>query len=234
MGGVWVDYNLESTIPGLFVIGEANFSDHGANRLGASALMQGVADGYFIISHSMGNYLARGKPKTVSTDHEAFKEAEAAVKERTNRLLSINGKHSASYFHRELGKIMWEYVGMERNEADLLKALEEIPKLRAKFWEDVRVPGESEDLNQALEYAGRVADFFEIGELMALDALHRAESCGGHFRVESQTDEGEALRDDENFSFVSAWEYQGEGKAPILNKEPLTFEYVKLSQRSYK
>ena len=234
MGGVWVDYNLESTIPGLFVIGEANFSDHGANRLGASALMQGVADGYFIISHSMGNYLARGKPKAVTTDHEAFKEAEAGAKTKIDRLLNANGKRSATHFHRELGKIMWEYVGMERNEAGLLKALEEIPKLRAEFWEDVRVPGKGEDLNQALEYAGRVADFFEIGELMALDALHRAESCGGHFRVESQTDEGEALRDDENFSFVSAWEYQGDDKAPILNKEPLTFEYVKLSQRSYK
>ena len=234
MGGIWVDYNLETTIPGLFVIGEANFSDHGANRLGASALMQGVADGYFIISHSMGNYLAQGKPEDIDTDHEAFREAEAAVAKRTNRLLNINGKRSAAHFHRELGKIMWEYVGMERNEAGLLKALEEIPELRAEFWKDVRVPGESEDLNQALEYAGRVADFFEIGELMALDALHRAESCGGHFRSESKTDEGEALRDDENFSFVSAWEYQGEDKAPILNKEPLAFEYVKLSQRSYK
>ncbi|MDM8521083.1 fumarate reductase/succinate dehydrogenase flavoprotein subunit [Anaerolineales bacterium HSG6] len=234
MGGTWVDYNLQSTIPGLFSIGEANFSDHGANRLGASALMQGLADGYFVIPYTMGNYLAQASLKKVDTNHPAVKEAEAAVNEKTKKLMSINGKRSVSSFHRELGRVIWDNVGMARTDAGLRKALKRIPEIRAEFWENVRVPGSAADLNQSLEMAGRVADFLEFGEVMALDALYRAESCGGHFREESQTEEGEALRDDENFAYVSAWEYAGEGKTPILNKEPLTFEYVKLTQRSYK
>jgi len=234
MGGLWVDYNLESTIPGLFVLGEANFSDHGANRLGASALMQGVADGYFVIPYTLGNYLAQTQLDKVDLKNAAVSEAENTVKEKTNRLMSINGKRTVTDFHRELGKIMWDNVGMARNDEGLKTALKLIPELKEEFWDDVRVPGSADDLNQSLEMAGRVADFFEIGELMALDALHRTESCGGHFREESQTEEGEALRDDENFSFVSAWEYTGNGKTPNLHKESLAFEYVKLSQRSYK
>jgi len=234
MGGLWVDYNLMSTIPGLFVIGEANFSDHGANRLGASALMQGLADGYFVVPHTMGNYLAQAHLDQVDTSHEAFKEAETTVAERTNRLLNINGKRTVDELHRDLGKVVWEFCGMARNEAGLKQALEKIPQIRAEFWENVNVPGESNDLNQSLEKAGRVADFLDLAELMCIDALHRAESCGGHFREESQTEEGEALRDDENFAFSSAWQYSGDDKPPILNKEPLTFEYVPLSQRSYK
>ena len=234
MGGLWVDYNLMSTIPGLFVIGEANFSDHGANRLGASALMQGLADGYFVVPHTIGNYLAQVDLDKVDTSHEAFKEAEATISEHTNRLLSVNGKRTVDEFHRDLGKVVWEFCGMARNDAGLKQALEKIPQIRAEFWENVNVPGESNDLNQSLEKAGRVADFLELAELMCIDALHRSESCGGHFREESQTEEGEALRDDENFAFVSAWQYSGDENAPILNKEPLTFEYVPLSQRSYK
>ena len=234
MGGLWVDYNLESTIPGLFVIGEANFSDHGANRLGASALMQGLADGYFIAPHTVGNYLAQTKSDPIDANHPAFREAEAAIKERISRLLSINGHRTVDSFHRELGHLLWEYCGMARNEAGLQTALEKIPQIRAEFWENVKVPGESNNLNQALEMAGRVADFLELGELMCLDALQRTESCGGHFREESQTEEGEALRDDENFAYVAAWEYTGDENKPALNKEPLTFDYVKLSQRSYK
>ncbi|MDM8528758.1 fumarate reductase/succinate dehydrogenase flavoprotein subunit [Anaerolineales bacterium HSG24] len=234
MGGTWVDYNLQTTIPGLFSIGEANFSDHGANRLGASALMQGLADGYFVIPYTMGNYLAQAKSEKVDTNHPAVREAEAGVNERMKKLLSINGKRSVSSFHRELGRVIWDNVGMARTDAGLRTALKRIPEIRAEFWENVRVPGSADDLNQSLEMAGRVVDFLEFGEVMALDALHRAESCGGHFREESQTEEGEALRDDENFAYTAAWEYAGEGKMPILNKEPLTFEYVKLTQRSYK
>jgi succinate dehydrogenase / fumarate reductase flavoprotein subunit len=234
MGGLWVDYNLMSTIDGLHVNGEANFSDHGANRLGASALMQGLADGYFVIPNTIGDYLATARPPKVDENHPAFREAVAQVDERTKRLLSIDGKRTVDSFHRELGKIMWDYCGMARNDAGLRKALELIPKLREEFWQNVNVPGSDQQLNQALEKAGRVADFFELAELMCLDALHRTESCGGHFREESQTPDGEALRDDENFTYVAAWEYAGEGSAPILNKEPLVFENVKLSQRSYK
>jgi succinate dehydrogenase / fumarate reductase, flavoprotein subunit len=234
MGGLWVDYDLMSTVPGLHVTGEANFSDHGANRLGASALMQGLADGYFIIPNTIGNYLASNKLAKVDASHAAFREAENEVAERTKKLLSIHGKRTVGSFHRELGKIMWDYCGMSRNEAGLKLALEKIPKLRSEFWRDVNVPGSGVELNQSLERAGRVADFLELGELMCIDALHRTESCGGHFREESQTPDGEALRDDANFSYVAAWEYAGENKSPILNKEPLVFENVKLSQRSYK
>ena len=234
MGGLWVDYNLMGTIDGLHVTGEANFSDHGANRLGASALMQGLADGYFIIPSTIGNYLASNKLEKVDASHPAFKAAEGEVAATTKKFLSIDGKRTVSSFHRELGKIMWEYCGMSRNEAGLRTALKKIPELRAEFWRDVNVPGSDAELNQALEKAGRVADFLELGELMCLDALHRTESCGGHFREESQTPDGEALRDDEKFAYVAAWQYAGEGKIPILNKEPLVFENVKLSQRSYK
>jgi len=234
MGGLWVDYNLMSTIPGLHVIGEANFSDHGANRLGASALMQGLADGYFIISNTIADYLASRKLAPVDTTHAAFREAEAGVAERTKRFLATKGSRTVDSFHRELGSIMWEYCGMARNEAGLKTALEKIPKLREEFWRDVNVPGSADTLNQALEKAGRVADFFELAELMCLDALHRRESCGGHFREEFQTPDGEALRDDEHFAYVAAWEFAGDGKAPVLNKEPLEFEYVHLAQRSYK
>jgi succinate dehydrogenase / fumarate reductase flavoprotein subunit len=234
MGGLWVDYNLESTIPGLFVIGEANFSDHGANRLGASALMQGLADGYFVVPYTMGNYLAQAELSQVDPTHDAFRAAEAGIIDRIERLLSINGHRTVDSFHRELGHLVWEYCGMARNEAGLKTALQKIPEIRAEFWENVRVPGENDNLNQALEMAGRVADFLELGELMCIDALHRTESCGGHFREESQTAEGEALRDDENFAYVAAWQYMGDDREPVLNKEPLDFEYVKLSQRSYK
>jgi len=234
MGGLWVDYNLMSTIPGLHVIGEANFSDHGANRLGASALMQGLADGYFVVPLTIGDYLGSNKLEPVSADHPEVKAAEADVRARTERLLAVNGSRTVASFHRELGKTMWEYCGMARDRAGLTKALEIIPKLRDEFWSDVRIPGTGAELNQSLEHAGRVADFFELGELMCLDALHREESCGGHFRMEHQTPDGEALRDDEHFTYAAAWEFAGEGKAPVLNKEPLVFENVALSQRSYK
>ena len=234
MGGLWVDYNLMSNIDGLHVTGEANFSDHGANRLGASALMQGLADGYFIIPNTIGDYLGRHKLEKVDTSHSAFKSAEKTVAETIRRLLSIKGKRTVASFHRELGKIMWDYCGMARTESGLRTALEKIPRLRDEFWRNVNVPGSDVELNQALEKAGRVADFLELGELMCVDALHRTESCGGHFREESQTPDGEALRDDTHFAYVAAWEYAGEGKPPILNKEPLVFENVKLSQRSYK
>ncbi len=234
MGGLWVDYNLMSTLPGLHVLGEANFSDHGANRLGASALMQGLADGYFIIPYTIGNYLASNKHAPVSVDHPAVKDAEKAVAQRTQRLLDVRGSHSPSHFHRELGKLMWEHCGMARSEAGLKKALQRLPELREAFWKDVKVVGSGESLNQSLELAGRVADFLELGELMCLDALERRESCGGHFREEFQTPEGEALRDDEHFCHVAAWEYAGEGKKPIRNVEPLDFENVHLSVRSYK
>ncbi len=234
MGGLWVDYNLMSTIPGLFVIGEANFSDHGANRLGASALMQGLADGYFILPYTIGDYLAQTKLDKVGTDHPVCQEVEAEVTEQIKRLLSIDGKRTVDSFHKELGKIMWDKCGMSRNAEGLTYALQRIPEIRAEFWENVRVLGENEEFNQSLEKAGRVADFMELAELMCIDALHRSESCGGHFREESQTPEGEALRDDENFSYVAAWQFNGLGNKPILNKEPLEFEYVHPSQRSYK
>ena len=234
MGGLWVDYNLMSTIPGLHVAGEANFSDHGANRLGASALMQGLADGYFILPNTVSDYLASTKLERVEASHPAFREAESCVAERTRRLLEIDGRRTVDSLHRELGKIMWDYCGMSRNEAGLRHALDRIPELRQEFWENVNVPGSASELNQALEKAGRVADYFELAELMCLDALHRRESCGGHFREESQTPDGEALRDDEHFAYVAAWEYTGDLAAPRLTKEALEFEYVHLAQRSYK
>ncbi len=234
MGGLWVDYNLMSTIPGLFVLGEANFSDHGANRLGASALMQGLADGYFIIPYTIGNYLTSEELPKIDTEHAAFSQAEAEVDERVKKLLSIDGKKTVTEIHRELGKIMWDYVGMSRTKEGLEKALEEIPKLRDEFWQNVKIPADANNLNKNLEFAGRVADFLELAELMARDALNREESCGGHFREEHQTAEGEAKRNDKEFSYVAAWEYTGDGKTPKLHKEPLEFKYVKLTQRSYK
>lgn len=234
MGGLWVDYNLMSSIPGLHVAGEANFSDHGANRLGASALMQGLADGYFVLPYTISDYLASSKLEPVAADAPEVKAAVADVKARTDRLLAVQGTRTVASFHRELGKIMWEYCGMARDAAGLNKALELIPALRAEFWRDVMVPGSGAELNQTLEHAGRVADFLELGELMCRDALHREESCGGHFRTEYQTADGEALRNDAEFAYVAAWEYAGEGKPPVLNKEPLVFENIKLSQRSYK
>jgi succinate dehydrogenase / fumarate reductase flavoprotein subunit len=234
MGGLWVDYNLMSTVPGLYVLGEANFSDHGANRLGASALMQGLADGYFILPYTIGDYLASTKLEKADTGQTEFRQAEAQVACQVKRLLEVRGSRSVDSFHRELGKLLWEYAGMSRTAEGLRHALEKIPAMREEFWRDVRVPGSGEDLNQALEKAGRVADFFELSELLCLDALERNESCGGHFREEYQTPEGEALRDDERYSYVSAWGYRGDGQAPALVKEPLAFEYVHPSQRSYK
>jgi succinate dehydrogenase / fumarate reductase flavoprotein subunit len=234
MGGLWVDYNLMSTIPGLHVAGEANFSDHGANRLGASALMQGLADGYFIIPYTIGHYLASTALPKVSTDHEAFKEAANCSQARINTLLAVKGQKTARELHRELGRLLWDHVGMSRNEDGLRHALERIPQLREEFWQNVSVPGEPNNLNKNLEYAGRVADYLEFGELLTRDALERRESCGGHFREESQTPDNEALRDDERFAHVAAWEYQGEGRVPARHVEPLTFEYVHPSQRSYK
>ena len=233
MGGLWVDYNLMSTIPGLFVAGEANFSEHGANRLGASALMQGLADGYFVLPYTVGNYIASTKLEKLTTDHPAFKEAKAAAENQIQKLLSIKGERTVDSFHKQLGRIMWEYCGMSRSEAGLKKALQEIPKLREEFWSNVRIPGVANGMNQELEKAGRVADFIELGELMCQDALDRKESCGGHFREESQVD-GEALRDDEKYCYVAAWEFNGVGKAPTLHKEELKFENVKLATRSYK
>ncbi|WP_433286955.1 fumarate reductase/succinate dehydrogenase flavoprotein subunit [Micromonospora sp. CA-244673] len=233
MGGLWVDYDLQSTIPGLFVIGEANFSDHGANRLGASALMQGLADGYFVLPNTIANYLASGPLEKVDASHPEAVAARTEVEERLQRLLAINGDRTVDSFHRELGQIMWEHCGMERSEAGLRKAIDEIRTLRDEFWQRVRVPGDGEGLNQSLEKAGRVADFFELAELMCIDALHREESCGGHFRAEHQTPDGEAQRDDDRFSYVAAWEYAGTG-LPVLHKEDLTFEYVHPTQRSYK
>ena len=218
MGGLWVDYNLMSTIPGLYVTGEANFSDHGANRLGASALMQGLADGYFVLPYTIGDYLASTKFAKVDTSHAAFREAETQVACHTKRLLEIKGTRSVDSFHRDLGKILWEYCGMARNAAGLRHALEEIPALREQFWRDVKVLGTGEELNQSLEKAGRVGDFFELGELMCRDALERNESCGGHFREEYQTPDGEALRNDAEFSYVAAWQYRGDGEAPALTK----------------
>jgi succinate dehydrogenase / fumarate reductase, flavoprotein subunit len=235
MGGLWVDYNLMTTVPGLYAIGEANFSDHGANRLGASALMQGLADGYFVLPYTIGDYLADEiRTGNIPTSGAAFEKAEAEVKERQARLMNIKGKQSVESFHRRLGKIMWEYCGMARNEEGLTKARQMIRELRDEFWSDVRIPGSADEFNPELDKAGRVADFLELGELMVVDALVRNESCGGHFRTESQTEEGEAKRDDENFAFVSAWEFNGLDKDPILHKENLEFEAVKLTQRSYK
>ncbi|MBX2976649.1 MAG: fumarate reductase/succinate dehydrogenase flavoprotein subunit [Ignavibacteriaceae bacterium] len=233
MGGLWVDYNLMSSIPGLFVLGEANFSDHGANRLGASALMQGLADGYFVIPYTVGDYLASQKPSLVETNHPEFVKSETELKDFVNRLLSIKGKRTVDDFHKTLGRIMWNKVGMARNEKGLKEAIQEIQTLRTEFWKDVNVVGSGNDFNQTLERAGRVADYLELGELMAQDALARNESCGGHFREEYQTEDGEAKRDDENFTFVSAWEYINPGTWN-LHKENLEFESVKLSQRSYK
>ena len=235
MGGLWVDYNLMSNIPGLFVLGEANFSDHGANRLGASALMQGLADGYFVIPYTIGDYLAGQKPNNKpSTDRAEFKDAEASVAAMVQRLMSNKGKEPVNYYHRKLGQIMWKYCGMARNKAGLTQALKEIPALREEFWANVNVPGSADNMNQALERAGRVADFIELGELMCRDALAREESCGGHFREEYQHPDGECLRDDEKFGHVAAWEYQGEGKDPVRNVEALNYEFTKMSVRSYK
>ncbi len=234
MGGLWVDYNLMSNLPGLHVLGEANFSDHGANRLGASALMQGLADGYFVIPYTLGHYLASGGLAPVSTDHDAFAQAADSVQKRIDRLLQVKGKETPRQLHRRLGAVLWDEVGMGRNEAGLTRAIARIPQLREEFWQNVSVPGTPDNLNKNLEYAGRVADYLEFAELLAIDALHRTESCGGHFREESQTPEGEAKRDDEHFSYVAAWEFSGVDQPPVLHQEPLEFEYCKPSQRSYK
>ena len=234
MGGLWVDYNLMSTIPGLYVIGEANFSDHGANRLGASALMQGLADGYFILPYTIGDYLAQTALEKVDASHAAVREAETRIADFTKKLLSIKGKRTVDSIHKELGKLMWDNCGMARNKKGLEQALAKIPEIREEFWKNVTVLGQNEELNQSLEKAGRLADFLELAELLCMDALERSESCGGHFREEFQTPEGEALRDDKNFCHVSAWEYKGEGKKPAMHKEHLSFEYVHLTQRSYK
>jgi succinate dehydrogenase / fumarate reductase flavoprotein subunit len=234
MGGLWVDYNLMSTIPGLFVIGEANFSDHGANRLGASALMQGLADGYFVLPYTIGNYLARHPRDEVGPDHAACADVERDVRARIDRLLSANGKHPATELHRKLGKVVWEHCGMSRNASALEQGVEQVRELRERFWREVRVPGSAEDTNQALETAGRVADFFELAEVMCLDALQRDESCGAHFREEHQTAEGEAKRDDERFTNATVWEFAGEGNEPRFETEPLHFDYVTPTQRSYK
>jgi succinate dehydrogenase / fumarate reductase flavoprotein subunit len=234
MGGLWVDYNLQTTVPGLYALGEANFSDHGANRLGASALMQGLADGYFVIPYTVGDYLANIGPKPVDDSHPAFAETKKAVEDRIAKLLSLKGTKTVDEYHRELGHIMWEYCGMARTEEGLKKAKGLISELRADFWKNAIVPGTNSEFNQSLEKAGRVADFLELGELMVDDALDRKESCGGHFRLESQTDEGEALRDDDNYAYVAAWEYKGDNTPEQLHREELVFENVKLTQRSYK
>jgi succinate dehydrogenase / fumarate reductase flavoprotein subunit len=234
MGGLWVDYNLMSTIPGLHVIGEANFSDHGANRLGASALMQGLADGYFILPNTVSDYLASNRLDKIDPSHPECRLVQEEATVLTRRMLDIKGTRTVDSFHRELGRIMWDKCGMARNAAGLQQALELIPALREEFWHDVNVPGSATELNQALEKAGRVADFLELGELICRDALHREESCGGHFREEYQTEEGEALRNDEQFAYVAAWEHTGRDAAPRLHQEPLAFEYVHLAQRSYK
>jgi succinate dehydrogenase / fumarate reductase flavoprotein subunit len=234
MGGLWVDYDLQASLPGLYVTGEANFSDHGANRLGASALMQGLADGYFVLPNTINDYLADGPFPTIDRSHPAVMEAVKGVRARITKLLSVNGSRTVDSFHKELGHLMWDYCGMERSDEGLRKALTRIRELRKEFWSDVRVLGSNEELNQALERAGRVADFLELGELMCIDALVRRESCGGHFRVESQTADGEALRDDKEFAYVSAWEFGGDNGRPILHKEPLVYENVEMKQRSYK
>jgi succinate dehydrogenase / fumarate reductase flavoprotein subunit len=234
MGGLWVDYNLMTTVPGLYALGEANFSDHGANRLGASALMQGLADGYFVIPYTLGDYLATLPYEKVGTDRPEFKEAIENVNNRVNKLLNIKGTKTVDQFHRELGLTMWEYCGMSRTDEGLKTAKKKIQELKKEFWENVNVVGGAGELNQELEKAGRVADFIELGELMVDDALNRSESCGGHFREESQTPEGEAKRRDDEFSFVSAWQHQGDDQPEVLHKEDLIFENVKLTQRSYK
>jgi len=234
MGGLWVDYNLMSTIPGLYVLGEANFSDHGANRLGASALMQGLADGYFVLPNTINDYLASTRLDELDETHAAVRDAEAGVAAIARRLLDARGTRSVDSYHRELGKLMWENCGMSRNASGLRHALLKIPELREQYWRDVKLPGTGEELNQSLERAGRVADFLELAELMCLDALERNESCGGHFREEYQTPEGEAQRDDQRFSYTAAWEFRGAGNRPEMHKEPLAFEYVHPSQRSYK
>jgi succinate dehydrogenase / fumarate reductase flavoprotein subunit len=234
MGGTWVDYGLMSTLPGLFIIGEANFSDHGANRLGASGLMQGLADGYFILPYTIGHYFASTKPEKIPVSHAEFKKAEEGVRQFTRRLLSINGQRSATSFHKELGRLMWENCGMARTRQSLETNLKRIPELREEFWKNAKVTGSGEELNQNLEHAGRVADFLEFAELLCLDALHREESCGGHFRVEHQTEDGEAKRDDTNFAYVAAWEFKGLDRKPELHKEPLVYEEVKMAMRSYK
>ncbi len=233
MGGLWVDYNLMSTIPGLFVLGEANFSDHGANRLGASALMQGLADGYFIAPYTISNYLASENPERPSTNHQAFRQAEEETQQRTKTLLAINGRRTPRSFHRELGKLTWEHCGMARNQAGLAKVLKQIPALREEFWANLNIPGSANQLNPTLEHASRVADFMEFAELLCYDALKRDESCGGHFRTEHQTPDGEAKRDDKNYAFVAAWEHKGPNHRPTLHKEPLAYQEVKMSQRSY-
>jgi len=234
MGGLWVDYNLMTNVPGLYALGEANFSDHGANRLGASALMQGLADGYFVIPYTIGDYLASIPNERISPDRPEFKEAIEKVNNNVSKLLSIKGKKTVDEFHKAFGHIMWEYCGMSRNDAGLRTAKAKIQELRKEFWTNVNVLGGSNELNQELEKAGRVADFLELGELMVDDALNRTESCGGHFREESQTPDGEALRKDDEFAYVAAWEYKGENQPEELHKEPLVFENVKLTQRSYK
>ena len=235
MGGTWVDYNLMTTIPGCYCLGEANFSDHGANRLGASALMQGLADGYFVLPYTIGDYLADDiRTGTISNDSPEFLEAEKEVKNRLNKFINIKGNHSVDYFHKRLGKVMWDKVGMARNAAGLKEAIADIQQIRKEFWENVRVPGELNGLNKELEKAGRVADFLELGELFAMDALERTESCGGHFREESQTEEGEALRDDVNFAYTAAWEFKGDPKDAVMHKEDLEFKDIELKQRSYK
>jgi succinate dehydrogenase / fumarate reductase flavoprotein subunit len=234
MGGLWVDYDLMSNLPGLFVLGEANFSDHGANRLGASALMQGLADGYFVIPYTIGRYFADTKLPKIGTDHAAVKDAEREATARLDRLLAVQGKRTVDSIHRELGKMMWDKCGMSRNETGLKELLEQIPTLREEFWRDVTVTGSAGSFNQVLERAGRVADFLEFAELLVLDALDRRESCGGHFREESQTEDGEAQRDDAHYSHVSAWEFTGVGVAPVMHQEPLEFEHVHPAQRSYK
>ncbi|HWP99212.1 MAG TPA: fumarate reductase/succinate dehydrogenase flavoprotein subunit [Vicinamibacterales bacterium] len=234
MGGLWVDYNLMSNLPGLFVLGEANFSDHGANRLGASALMQGLADGYFIVPYTLAHYLAGAALPPVSTDHDAFREAEAAAQARIDRLLAVRGRRTPRELHRELGRLLWDEAGMSRTAEGLRRALARIPELRETFWREVSVPGSGADLNKNLEYAGRVADYLEFAELLVLDALERNESCGGHFREEYQTADGEPLRDDAHYAYVAAWEFTGVGRPPVLHREPLVFEYVKPTQRSYR
>jgi succinate dehydrogenase / fumarate reductase flavoprotein subunit len=234
MGGLWVDYNLMTTVPGLFALGEANFSDHGANRLGASALMQGLADGYFVIPYTIGDYLSEEiRTKVIPTDNEAFVLAEAKVQDHINKLMNIKGTKSVDYFHKRLGKIMWDKCGMARNKEGLLWAISEIKSLRKEFWSNVRVPGDANEFNSELEKASRVSDFLELGELMCIDALDRNESCGGHFREEYQTEEGEALRDDEKYAYVAAWEYKNESDYE-LHKEELKYENIKIAQRSYK
>jgi succinate dehydrogenase / fumarate reductase flavoprotein subunit len=235
MGGLWVDYNLQTTIPGCYCAGEANFSDHGANRLGASALMQGLADGYFVLPYTIGDYLS-GDIRTgpIPTDSAEFDRAEEETRERLEKLMGGKGLHSVDYYHKKLGKIMWNKCGMSRNAKELEEAIHEIAALRADFWENVKVPGVADNLNQELEKAGRVADFLELGELFAKDALHRNESCGGHFREEYQTKDGEALRDDKNFKYVASWEYKGAPKDAILHKEELKYENIELKTRSYK